>query len=76
MDVPKTKRLIVRIGLVVLIGFLGVEAVQRVRRILTPLGESPNIQFPNAPISQSEMKLFLSCDFRLIKDMRALPEPA
>ena len=50
----------------------GVEVVHwRLRR----LGDSPPIQFPAVPIPQSEVEQFLDGDFRLIKDVKALPEP-
>lgn len=42
---------------------------------LRPLGESPRIEFPAVPISQSELEQFLDGDFQLITDMKALPEP-
>ena len=42
---------------------------------LRPLGESPLIEFPAVPISQSEVEQFLDGDFQLITDIEALPEP-
>ena len=73
----KGGRLVVRIAFVValLIAFVGIEVAQHSRQGLTPLGESPLIEFPSAPMSQLEVQRFLEGDIRLIKDMKALPEP-
>jgi len=72
---PKARKPFARMAFVVLIGFVVIALVQRVRRVLIPLGESPPIEFPAVSISQSEVQQFLDGDFRLIKDMKALPEP-
>jgi hypothetical protein len=42
---------------------------------LRPLRDSPAIEFPAVPLSQTEVEQFLDGDFQLIKDMKALPKP-
>jgi hypothetical protein len=39
------------------------------------LGEAPRIEFPAAGISQAERKQFLDGDFKIVRDMKALPPP-
>jgi hypothetical protein len=71
----KPMRLSTRIAILfaaVLMVYGGVEVVHWKLR---PLGESPLIEFPAVPISQSEVEQFLDGDFQLITDMEALPEP-
>lgn len=40
-----------------------------------PLGEARAIVFPMIPIPKEEAEAFLRGDFRIIRDMRALPQP-
>ncbi len=39
-----------------------------------PLGEAPQIQFHPADLSESERRHFLDGNFKIVKDVRALPE--
>lgn len=55
-----------------LIALAGVEFAQR---NTAALHDSPLIEFPSVSISPVEVHQFLEGDFRVIKDMKALPEP-
>ena len=72
---PRAKGLVVPIACVVLIAFVNIDLAHRGRRDLTPLGDSPLIEFPTVPISQAVVQQFLDDDFRFIKDTKALPKP-
>ncbi len=71
----KRRRLSARIAVTLTAVLLVYAGVELVRWRLRPLGESPRIEFPAVPISQSEAEQFLDDDFQLITDMKALPEP-
>jgi hypothetical protein len=68
-------RLTTRIAISFATALLVYAGVEVVHWRLRPLGESPRIEFPAVPISQSEVEQFLDGDFQLITDMEALPEP-
>jgi hypothetical protein len=40
-----------------------------------PLGEAPTIEFHSAEFSESERQHFLDGNFKIVKDVRALPAP-
>lgn len=71
----KSTRLSTRVAIFFAAVLLVCAGVEVVHRRLRPLGESPLIEFPAVPISQSEVEQFLDGDFQLVKDMNALPDP-
>lgn len=70
----KTLAVGVGTGILLIAGWL---VVARLKQDATPLGPSLMIDYRplNAPIAQSDVQRFLDGDFRIIKDMKALPEP-
>jgi len=71
----KQTRLSTRIAFFVAAVLLVCAGVEVVHWRIRPLGVSPGIEFPAAPISQTEVEQFLDGDFQLITDMESLPEP-
>lgn len=71
------RRLTLRIAIMfaaVVVVFGGIAAVRRWRQETVPLGEPRLVKHIDS-MSQSSMQQFLDGDFRIVKDMKALPEP-
>lgn len=75
MNMPKRRRLRARMAITLAAVLLPYAGVELAHWRLKALGDPPPIEFPAAPISQSEVEQFLDDDFRLIKEMEALPKP-
>jgi hypothetical protein len=60
-------------GLLLVIGAF--EVIRYRSPVSRPLGEAPRIEFHPSELSESERKQFLDGNFKIVKDVNALPAP-
>jgi hypothetical protein len=75
MKMLKPTRSRARIAITLAAVLLAYAGIRLAHWRLRPLGASPPVEFPRSAMSQSEVLQFLGGDFRIVKDMKALPRP-